>query len=417
MAKLTAVAVKAIKRDLQDGLKQQDIANKHGVSRSVVSDIATGRRHRTDDHDPTNARILELESENLALREERNRFKAKSRVSARELGVFKAMAEELSVIKPLTALAPKIKATGDAIEEHAVMHLSDGHHDQTVTPEECGGLEDYNFQISCARAENYVGTVLDWVGHTLRGKFRFSHLWVLAYGDHTSGEIHGAVDRSYYRNQFKNCLAIGGLHSLMLRDLASVFDNVHVVYLAGNHGRRSPKKDFHGAHNNWDYLVARTAEQYCRDLPNVDFLIPDSFSVNLDINGHGFNISHGDDVRGNNGIPWYGLTRRQKSLIALNSAYGTLPLRYFVCGHHHNFSSLSDVNGELLMNGAWVGTDSYAYNTFAGYREPVQLFHGVHKKYGVSWRLPVKLRTKGERHGPQRYRINGDEVIPAKAAA
>jgi len=38
------------------------------------------------------------------------------------------------------------------------MHLSDGHHDQVVRPEEVGGLEDYNFPISCARAERYVDT-------------------------------------------------------------------------------------------------------------------------------------------------------------------------------------------------------------------------------------------------------------------
>ena len=30
------------------------------------------------------------------------------------------------------------------------MHLSDGHHDQVVRPEEVGGLEDYSFPVSCA---------------------------------------------------------------------------------------------------------------------------------------------------------------------------------------------------------------------------------------------------------------------------
>ena len=71
------------------------------------------------------------------------------------------------------------------------MHLSDGHHDQVVRPEEVGGLEDYNFPVSCCRAERYVDTVVEWTQDTLAPKFYFPVLWVLAYGDYTSGEIHG----------------------------------------------------------------------------------------------------------------------------------------------------------------------------------------------------------------------------------
>ena len=89
------------------------------------------------------------------------------------------------------------------------MHLSDGHHDQVVRPEEVGGLEDYNFPISLRRAERYVDT-RDRVDPRHAGpEVHFPVLWVLAYGDYTSGEIHKACERSYYRNQFRNCLAIG----------------------------------------------------------------------------------------------------------------------------------------------------------------------------------------------------------------
>jgi hypothetical protein len=144
----------------------------------------------------------------------------------------------------------------------------------------------------------------------------------------------------------------------MIRDLAPNFQNVHVVYLPGNHGRRSMKKDHHGAHDNWDYLIGELARMHCRDLPNVNFLIPDAWSVNLNINGIGCNLSHGDDVKGSLGIPFYGMVRRQKGLIALGAINGAMPLRYFFMGHHHVAATLSDINGELMVNGAWAGTDS-----------------------------------------------------------
>jgi len=426
--KLNDKKVTEIKRDLADNKPQPEIAKKFKISRSTVSDIATGRIHKkvpwpdgdqpikraggqrkaVPGFDPTDERVRELEADNLHLREERDHARKSLRMSNKEHGVFKAIVKEMDArIHPFKALPPArpTRVTKDTIDEHVVLHLSDGHHDQIVTPEESGGLEDYNFPISCRRAEVLVDTLLDWTQKTLSPRFKFRVCTVFAYGDHTSGEIHGAVQRSYFRNQFKNCFAIGQLHGLMYRDLAASFDQVNVVYLAGNHGRRSVKKDYHGAHDNWDYLVGETARMHCRDMPNINFLIPNAFSVNVDVNGVGFNLSHGDDVQGSSGIPFYGMVRRQKGLIALNSINGKQRIRYFCMGHHHVQGALADIDGELVLNGAWVGTDSYAFNRFSGYREPSQLIHGVNPKHGITWRMNVHLRTQDEKKGPRRYKV------------
>lgn len=442
MTKLSKRRAAAVKAEIarNHGRNQSQIAKQFKISRSLVSDIVTGRAHADipwpasydpkpnkkggqrkpkEECDPTNERILELESDLLHVTEERNRERAKNKVAQKTTGLFKAMVREMEErVVPFDALPnayspPRKKSV---IREHMVMHLSDGHHDQVIVPAECGGLEEYNFQISCARAERYVDTVLEWTQDTLAHKFAFTDLWVLAYGDHTSGEIHGHAQRSYYRNQFKNCFAISQLHALMLRDLAPHFAAVHVVYLPGNHGRRSIKKDFHGAHDNWDYLIGEMARLHCRDIKNIDFLIPDAFSVNIDINGVGFNLSHGDDVRGSLGIPFYGMVRRQKGLIALGAAQNAPNIRYFCMGHHHVAATLADINGELLVNGAWAGTDSYAYNSFSGYREPSQWIHGVNPVHGITWRLNVKLKHSNEKKGPRRYLIDGGRDVGPIAA-
>ncbi len=438
MSKISQAKAARIKADIVTQMTQGAIAKKHKVSRSLVSDIATGRAHKdvpwpdgepvpkraggqhkkVETHDPTDKRILELEAEVIHLTEERNRERIKSKAGAKTQGLFRAITAEMDQrIKPFKELPSSIllRPKKAAIVEHCVMHLSDGHHDQVVRPEEVGGLEEYNFPISCARAERYVDTVVDWTQNTLAPKFYFPVLWVLAYGDFTSGEIHKACERSYYRNQFKNCLAIGQLHALMYRDLAAHFEQVNVLYLAGNHGRRTPKKDYLGAHDNWDYLVGEIARLHCKGLGNVFFSIPDAWSANININGVGFNVSHGDDVRGNGGVPWYGMVRRQKGLIALGAAAGAKRCRYFCCGHHHAASTLSDVDGELLINGSWLGTDPFAYNLLSGYREPAQWFHGVNPKHGLTWRMNVKLRDEAEKSGPQRYIIDGGrDVGPLK---
>ena len=431
MSKLTNEQVATLKGDIAIGMKQTDIAAKYGVSRSLVSDIATERVHPgvewpggykpvpklaggqhkpVEEYDPTDERIQQLEAEVIHLTDERNLERRRAKANAKVEGLFRAMADELEQhvkpMKPLPAM-PKPFSSKGKIEEHCVMHLSDGHHDQIVRPEECGGLERYDFMVSCCRAEKYVDTLLQWTQQTLAANFRFPVLNVLAYGDFTSGEIHGAAERSYYRNQFKNCTAIGKLHALMYRDLSAHFEQVNVVYVPGNHGRRSHKKDYHGAHNNWDFLVAKMAQLYCEDMKNVSFLIPDCFSVNLDINGIGFNISHGDDVRGHMGVPYYGLQRRQRNMAALSHLTDGPRIRYYCLGHFHRAAMMGDIDGEMIVNGPWVATDAYAYESLSAYTLPNQWMHGVNPKYGVTWRMDAKIKNpERELLGPQRYNIH-----------
>jgi hypothetical protein len=428
--RLSEEVASKLKADIADGMKQTEIAKNYDVSRSLVSDIATERIYKNvpwpdgkkpapkkaggqhkpiEDYDPTNRKIQELEAEVIHLTEERNRERQRAKSNAKTEGLFKAMASELTkkviAVKPLPP-ARKTFARKGRIEEHAVLHLSDGHHDQIVTREECGGLEYYDFLVSCCRGERLVDTTLQWTQQILADQYSFPVLNILAYGDFTSGEIHGAATRSYFRYMMRNCIGIGKLHALMYRDLAPYFEQVNVVYVPGNHGRRTRKKDYHGAHDNWDYLCAEMARLYCQDIPNVDFLIPNCFTVNLDINGVGFNIAHGDDIKSSMGIPWYGLQRRQSRLQALAPLQTGPRVKYYCVGHFHQKGMVGAQDTETIMNGPWVATDAYAYNSLGGYTEPFQWLHGVNPKYGISWRMDVRLKDQiREKQGPQRYKI------------
>lgn len=393
-----------IKNRIAEGATQKQVAEEFGISRSTVSDIVCGRADGESIHEDT-PDIDKLKAEILHLRLEKNLAIKKLAQQTKEQGIVDYVLDELATwIKPFDA-PPAVtppKQNG-LVEEHLVMHLSDGHHDEVILPEQCGGLEDHDFKVSCRRAEQYVDTVLKWSQETLKNSYRFPKLTILAYGDFTSGEIHGAVERSEYRNQFKNCLAIGQLHALMYRDLAPYFENVNILYVPGNHGRRSIKKDYTAPHDNWDYLIARTAELYCRDMSNVHFTIPDTYTCGVVIENNLFTVFHGDDVKSSLGIPWYGLQRKQARMQILSKNIDA-KRKYFCCGHFHTGGSLSTVDGELLMNGAWVATNSYAYNSLGLMNEPSQLIHGVSEKHGVTWRLNVNLRTQNEK-SPKRYKI------------
>lgn len=364
--------------------------------------------------DPTDARVLQLEAKEVANKDEIRRLKLAYKAAQRKNSLFEAIADEarttITPIKPLPKVR-KVPSSEKKIRESCVLCLSDGHHDAVIKPHQVAGLESHDFNIALRRAEQYVDTVIRFTQRTL-ANYDFHTLYILAHGDHTSGDIHGSVDHSHYRNAFRNCLAIGQMHSLIFRDLAAVFPKIHVLYLSGNHGRRTPKKEYHGPMNNWDYLVAKVAEQHCANLENVDFLIPDSFSANLEIEGHGFTVSHGDDIRSFSGLPWYGIERKVRRWTALNAAVSR-KISYYHFGHFHTATSMANLNGEVLINGAWIATDPYVYNSLSTFNEPCQIMHGVHRDHGISWRLHVKLRTERENLGPTRYSVLLDkELLP-----
>ncbi len=398
----------AIAKDLGSSkMTQHAIAKKHGVSQSTVTKINSGYQKSSQEaHDPTDTRILKLEAQVISLRDDNARCKQAYKAAQRNNSIFESLVDEMqTVVTPVKALPLKIrKKPGRLIQESVVAMLSDEHADTVVLPEQVGQLERYSFPIALRRAEEYVDTLIQYTQHTL-DKFHFKKLYIFAIGDHTSGEIHGAKDHSEYRNQFRNCLAIGQMHALMFRDASQYFESIEIIYLSGNHGRRSVKKDYHGARDNWDYLIAEIARMHCVDLKNIHFVIPNSFSAGLVIEGWGFGLSHGDDIRGWNGIPWYGIERKTRRLGAISATRGQR-IHYYGFAHFHNAATQAVLDGETIINGAWLATDPYAYEGLSVFAEPSQWLFGVHRKRGVSWRLNMKLRTEREHLGPNRYQIS-----------
>lgn len=414
---LNKQTITAIKRAINAGLlTQKEIGKKYGCTRSTVSDIATGRIHKNVEPAITRVKPIggqpngDIETQNLSLvgtvetlREERNLLRRQLRSASKSYNIFESLVGQLE--ERIIPLKPKgsvyIPKRSPDVEETLVLHLSDGHHDQIILPEEVNGLENYNFLVSTRRGEVLVDSVIKFSQQTLCN-FQFPKLVILAYGDHTSGTIHDAEKKSFFQNQFKNTLAIGQLHACMIRDLAPYFEEVEILYLPGNHGRRTPKKEYtDGAHNNWDYLVARLAEDYCGDLDNVVFHIPNAYSAILDINGFNFHVSHGDDISSSMGQPWTGLRKRHERMSPIHGNQ----IDYYACGHHHTRGDVEGNGVEYLTNGSWPATDQYAYNKLGVAGTPSQLLHGVHPKRGVTWRLPVQLRTDDELDGPKFYNI------------
>ncbi len=403
---------------LKNELTQQQIGDQFDISRSVVSNIATNRSYK--DIEPRLQAIkipggqikhLNLETQNLALvgqlentRQERNLLKRQLKAATKRTAIVDSVVEQLSpIIKPLKPIAPvKVKASGQVVDETLVLLLSDNHADQVVTPDEVDGLETYDFPISVRRHEVLVEELLKWTQNSLQN-FRFKKLCIFGLGDYTSGEIHGHANRSYFGDSFTNDLAIAQLFGQMFRELSAYFEEVDIVTVIGNHGRLTDKIEFtkEAVATNHDTLIMKIAEIYCLDIDNITFDFPSGLSTIKEVEGWNFFLHHGHGKKGSSKV-WAQAEKKASTIVPLHRG----KVHYFCSGHYHSQGEAPANGGaRMLGNGAFLACDGFSYQSLEAASEPCQLLFAVHRKNGVTWRLPIKLRTPNEGKGPHRYQV------------
>lgn len=434
---LTTEEVSAIKTDLlENKLTQEQIAKKHSkkgrkISRSMVSNIATNRNYSDIEPLLQAVRIpggqpkhLNLETQNVALvgqlentRQERNLLKRQLRAASQRKAIVDDIVDQLRpIIKPMVpfqAIPIKAKDKG-VIEETLCLVLSDTHCDQVVTPDEVDGLEEFDFPIAVRRSEVLVEELLKFVLTSL-SNFRFKKLVVMAIGDFTSGELRGHANRSYFGEQFTNDLAIAQLFAAMFTELAPHFEQVEVITIVGNHGRLTKEIEYtkEAIPANHDTLIMKIAQIHCKDVKNIKFTFPAGLSTIHDIEGWNFYLHHGHGQKGGSEI-WARAKRKAQTIVPLHRG----KIHYLVTGHFHTEGMVRVSGGaSLIGNGAYLACDPYSYQGIEESGVPCQVIFGVHKRNGVTWRLPISIRTKDERKGPQRYRIPLLEEKFGRAAA
>lgn len=351
---------------------------------------------RASDRDKYESRIQYLE-EQLSMREA-----SLKRLRKKDMLFDAIIDSNKELFRPLKALPTQIpRSKKHAVDtEDLVLHLSDSHMDRVILPSTVQGLENYNFREAVIRAENLTNGVIK-IKEEKLSNYDFPRLWILMYGDNTNGSIHDYESKSAFKNMFKNCFAISNVYALMLRDLATQFKEINCVCIVGNHGRTTKKKDHEDAHNSWDYAVYEQTRLLTQNLKNVKFVIPNSYSTIVNILGWNFLIEHGDDVKAWNGIPYYGIERKSRRMMALHASRN-LFIHYFVYGHYHTATQLTNLgNSKTFINGAWYRTDPFLLS-LGLQNEPSQWLHGVSAKRGITFRYEVWLCDQKKKQ-PERY--------------
>lgn len=236
---------------------------------------------------------------------------------------------------------------------------------------------DYNTEVCARRVADYADQVIMW-----GRRFGASRCVVPMLGDMIEGvDIFPGqqwlIDSTLYRQVFDTTPVI---LADFVRRLLTFFDSVTVEAVQGNHGRIGRKGTF-GPEDNADRMVYRVASLLLRDEPRCEFRMADPVGERawykiMAIGEYRAMLIHGDQIRGSNGFPWYGLGKKVHGW-----ASGGLPdgdsFTDLYMGHYHQLAVVPMNHRTVYANGAVESTNTFAAETLAAQSTPGQWLNFV----------------------------------------
>lgn len=274
--------------------------------------------------------------------------------------------------------------------EHVGLMLSDSHIGASYTMADTGGLGEYNLEIFKERVKKLKHGVIEIIERH-KHIYETPHLHVFCLGDIVAGMNNAGEWSPVYINLSIYDQMLEGMAAL--RDLlvcwSQVFPKITFYGVIGNHGRVSPRGE-EKVSTNWDRIVYDFLKVSLENYTNITWKIPQTWWMQEKIQNHSFYLSHGDGIRGNMGIPYYGVERSAGKITGMLSRKGEAP-DYSLIGHFHSSSEINTNFGKVFINGGWLGGDMYSLRDLQKCDRPEQKIFGIHPKKGITWTYNIHL--------------------------
>lgn len=271
--------------------------------------------------------------------------------------------------------------------EHMGVMLSDLHVGAKYTLEETGGLGEYSVEIFKKRMNKLKESVLE-IAARHRHIYEIPVLHVFCLGDIVAGMNDAGEWSACYIDLDIWDQTLCGFAALRdaLATWSEHFSKIRFYGVPGNHGRVG-QKGTHKHSSNWDRVAYSFVQESLREFTNIEFKIPATWWLYEEIQNHTFFLSHGDNIRGSMGIPYYGVERTQSRISGLLSKKPN----YTLLGHFHSSNELSTNFGKVIMNSSFMGGDMYSLKELSRADRPEQKVFGIHHNKGITWNYNIHL--------------------------
>lgn len=354
------------------------------VRNEVCSRECKDRRQRAELAQPSLAREKSLRDEIRALRKQ-------IEASLSEQGRNEQYADFIGRVTSRPVEIPawvRKPRSGSGKSVIAKALFSDWHFGEVVNPAEVRYLNGYNPAIQSKRVKNFFNNVLELSFDYLKG-FTYDGLVLSCLGDILSGDIHEELRTTNATSMMAQCLRMVPQVAAGIRQLASEFGKVWVIWVVGNHGRNTKKPIAKGrVENNIDWLFGEMVRDALADDPRISWAISPSHSYLYSIYRWRFLASHMDNARGGSGIA----SLLSPLMIADARQRKTVEYDFWEGGHWHQRAMFKRV----LVNGAGKGFDEYALISNFDFTWPEQSFYLVDPRYGLTCSWPIHVIDQSE---------------------
>lgn len=276
--------------------------------------------------------------------------------------------------------------------EVLLLMLSDLHFGEVIDREQMGGVNSFNEKIARNRLERLFQTVVK-LGSIHWSGLPPAAIYVLLMGDLTSGEIHLELERT---NDLLSIPAVRVASTAIIAGLNLLLERfpkipIHVISVAGNHGRLTRKPEAKRfALDSYDTLTAWIIESYfsAKDEKRISFSAPASGDALINVYGWQFLVTHGDRIgsRGGQGFvgPAATISRGFQKVLMDYAAQGII-IDFILIGHFHSSCELP----QGFANGCLPGPSEYSKSGRMRPEPASQWLLTVHPNHGVARRWKI----------------------------
>lgn len=299
-----------------------------------------------------------------------------------------AIREGVKALPLMASPPPYLPAPPGTREYEALLMLSDMQIGQYTRADETGGLVEYSTEIFYERMANLESQLVRRISE-MRRAYIIRKLFIAGLGDFVENETIFKGQKSQIdspvMDQFLNASA--AISEFIYRLLA-LFEDIEFVGVPGNHGRIGDKGEAN-LFTNWDILLYEFIKARLGAQPRISIEVPRSWWIIKQIRNSRFLLTHGDNIKAWNAIPYYGFDRADARQTMLMQSKG-LQYDYWLTAHHHNSAAIDRPFGERIINGAFPGGSVFSAHQLNTASQPAQtlLFVGDTR---VEWQEKLRV--------------------------
>jgi hypothetical protein len=268
-------------------------------------------------------------------------------------------------------------------EAAAVLLASDWHVDECVHPASVAGRNEYSPTIAEQRVARFADGAA-WLIENSRHGFIVSDVVLAGIGDLISGYIHEELEEDNPLSPVQGTVLAKALFAHVIRRLLAdgKIRRIVVPFVAGNHGRTTPKRRIKtGWKNSYEWLAGTMLAEEFKNEPRVQFVIPEGPHAYADVYGRTLHFTHGDELKFGGGVGGLAIPLGKRV-----PAWNNVRRADVHCiGHFHTYRNF----GHTIVNGSLIGYTDFAMAIGAEYEEPKQAFFLIDSKRGMSLGGPV----------------------------